>query len=149
MTERAQGYGQPHIDFAQALVQLARDHGVHNFDGTFRLGFERERESGFSGDNVRLAWSEGRHGDDSNIVLKCEKSAVIPEIAPNSAHVPPLIYHSGGRFFEVGPDKDKGSQKFTDRWIGRAADFPQSRDEALERCTPDTRAWIEKKYGHA
>lgn len=145
--ERPQGYGQAHIDFAQALVQLARDHGVHNFDGSFRLSFERE-DMGFSGDRVTIAWSEGRHGDDSNIVLRCEKSAVVPEIAPHSASVPPLVYHSGGRFFDVGPDKER-DRRFAERWIGRSTDFPQSREEALERVTPDTRAWIEKKYGHA
>lgn len=144
--EKQQGYGQPHIDFAQALVQLARDHGVHNFDGSFRLNFERERESEFSGDTVKISWSEGRHGDGSAIALRCEKFASVPEIAPNSAHVPSLVYHSGGRFFDVGPDKEKDA-RFGARWIGRATDFPQTREEALERVSPDTRAWIEKKFG--
>lgn len=143
--EKQEGYGQPHIDFAQALVQLARDHGVHNFEGSFRLNFERE-DTGFSGDTVKVSWSEGRHGDGNNIVLRCEKFATVPEIAPNSAHVPSLVYFSGGRFFDAGPDKAK-DEKFVARWIGRAVDFPNSREEALERVSPDTRAWIEKKFG--
>lgn len=138
-------YGAPHINFAQALVQLARDHGVSSFDGSFRLGFDWERGSAWSGNDVRIHWSEGRHGDGSRIGLRVEHHASIPEIAPNGASVPPLTYASEGNFYEVGSRKGKG-QAFYDRWRHRAADFPQSREEALEQMDAETRAYIERRF---
>ncbi len=136
-----------HIQFAQALVQLARDHDIHNFDGKFRLNFGHPSAGNgpWSNPDIRIAWSEGRHGDDSNIGLWYEKHAGIPEIAPNGATVPGMIYASEGNFYEVGTRKGKG-QKFYDRWRQRIADFPQSREEAFDQMSPDTRAWMEKKY---
>lgn len=135
-----------HIDFAQALVQLARDHDVTHFDGKFRLGFDLRAPGGvWSNPDVKISWSEGRHGDDSNIGLWYEKHAGIPEIAPNSAMIPPHTYASEGNFYEVGSRKGKGT-KFWERWRHRILDFPQSREEAFERMTPDTRAWMEKKW---
>lgn len=82
MTDRPQGWGQPHVDFAQALVQLARDHGVSSWEGSFRLGFDREH-SQWSGDQVRISWQEGRHGTGSKISLRHESFASIDEKKPN------------------------------------------------------------------
>lgn len=145
MNDQPQGYGEPHILFAQALVQLARDHGVHNFDGKFRLGWNDEGRPGWSGDNVSVSWSEGRHGDNSNIVLRCEQTAVVPEIAPNTHMVPPMIYASEGNFYEVTTRKGKGNA-FYERWRGRVMDFPQSREEAIGQMNEDTRSWVLKRY---
>lgn len=144
--EKPQGFGEPHIDFAQALVQLARDHGVHSFEGSFRLGWRDERP-GWSGDTVRVSWSEGRHGDESLIGLRCEQHASVPEIAPNSARILPMVYFDGQDFLELGSGKSKGAA-FLDRWVSRAADYPQSREEALAALDPDTRAWLLRRHGH-
>lgn len=143
-TERPQGFGQPHIDFAQALVQLARDSGVRSFEGSIRLGWDREH-AGWSGDRVEISWSEGRHGDDSNISLRCDKTAVVPEIAPNSARIQPNVYFDGDEFREAGDRKPK-SDRFRQRWLHRAADYPQSREAAIDAMSPDTRDWFLKRW---
>lgn len=145
MTDRPQGYGEPHILFAQALVQLARDHGVHCFDGRFRLSWNDEDRPGWTGDQVSVQWAEGRHGDSSNIVLRAEQSAVVPEIAPNTHMIPPMTYASEGNFYEVTTRKGKGNA-FWERWRGRVSEFPQSREEALAHMEASTREWVLKKY---
>lgn len=143
--KRQQGWGQPHIDFAQALVQLARDHGVSCFDGSFRLDFDREN-SGWSGDRITINWSVGRHGDDGKIGLKNEAYASVPEIAPNSASLPAMIYFEApALFLHVGSRKPE-SAAFTARWIGRAADFPQSHEACMAGLNEDTRAYIIRRY---
>lgn len=146
MSEPLPIYGEPHIAFAQALVQLARDHGVSHFDGSFRLNYERNDRTRWGDGPVRITWTEGRHGDDNKIALRAESFASVPEIAPSSAHVPSLVYYHEGNFYDAGSRKGKGNE-FYARWRHRVEDFPQSREDALTRAGPDTAAWIIKKFG--
>ena len=149
MVEFKTPYTEHHLLFAQALVQLARDYGVSSFDGSIRLGWEH-REHGWNHGDVRITWSEGRHGDDERIGLWCEMHASVEELAPNSAAVPPMIYYSAehDNFYELTTKKGRGD-KFHARWRHRAADFPQSREAGIDALDPSTREWFDKRYGNA
>jgi hypothetical protein len=58
-----------HIAFAQALVALAREHGMRNLTADFYGGglLNNERWT-----KVHISWAVGRHGDQSQISLRAE-----------------------------------------------------------------------------
>lgn len=68
-----------HIDFARALVKLAREHRMDSLQVTFRDSFSARADDHFSHEQMTMNWHEGRHGDLSNIVIRCEASVSIPE----------------------------------------------------------------------
>lgn len=67
-----------HVTFAQALVALAREHGVKNVTADFYGGGIGDTQRWTK---IHLAWSEGRHGDRSRISLRAEAIHHCPETA--------------------------------------------------------------------
>lgn len=78
----------PHKRFAQAVVKLAREHGVSTINLQFRLGssrfFQREEDDPewlqASYVNVTAQWHEGRHGDGATISLRAEAQDSVKEL---------------------------------------------------------------------
>ena len=68
-----------HKAFARAMVALAREHKMNQFDVnmTCRLGFRHEGPGSF--DTVRFTWSEGRHGAESRIEIHAAEQVYISE----------------------------------------------------------------------
>lgn len=64
--------------FAQAVVALAREHGMTSISLEFRHNFELSLKT-TSHERKRVQWSEGRHGDLSEIKFTVEASASFPE----------------------------------------------------------------------
>jgi hypothetical protein len=67
-----------HRAFARAVVALAREHQMTALNMTFRTAFSHPAGDHF-GEEIRMAWSEGRHGDTNNISLECRAHEGIPE----------------------------------------------------------------------
>ena len=73
-----------HQDFARELVALARKHKMSDINMTFRdylnrdvmvpEGYVRPYDR-----DVRLQWSQGRHGDSSKIRLETSAAVELPE----------------------------------------------------------------------
>lgn len=142
----------PHIQFGQALVQLAREHGVHRFEGSFRLNHAADRP-GWSTNDVRISWAEGRHGDGAKIALRSESYVSVDEIAPPGVAVPSMVWFDlpskTFRSLTTGkpyPDCGHSQRVFFERWWHRAADFPQSEEEGLAALNDDTRRFVEAKW---
>ncbi len=69
-----------HIEFAHALVALARKHEADNLDVSFRLtGGRRFFEHRDDYQNVKFQWHEGRHGERSRFLLKAEATVSVEE----------------------------------------------------------------------
>ena len=67
------------IAFAQAVVALARQHGMTGISMEFRQNFDLAQVTGcYCG--KRITWSEGRHGDSSDIKFRTEAEASFPEL---------------------------------------------------------------------
>lgn len=78
MTDNLQPIKDYHVDFARAVIALARQHGV----GDVRMQFRRASSSIMRHDmgqwdstDVSLTWHEGRHGDKAPLELKLEARA--------------------------------------------------------------------------
>lgn len=68
------------ISFAQAVVALARQHGMTGITMEFRQNFDLSQSTGcYCGKKIR--WSEGRHGDSASIKFNTEAEASFPEKA--------------------------------------------------------------------
>ena len=73
-----------HQDFARELVALARKHGMTNLNMTFRLDFVHtvKNPEGYIApynQDIRLQWSQGRHGAMNKIRLETGAAVEIPE----------------------------------------------------------------------
>ncbi|QZA99253.1 MULTISPECIES: hypothetical protein [Pseudomonas] len=68
------------VEFAQAVVALARQHGMTGISMEFRQNFDLSQRTGcYCG--KRITWSEGRHGDGEDIKFRTEAEASFPEKA--------------------------------------------------------------------
>ncbi|MNR61187.1 hypothetical protein D3C85_1828590 [compost metagenome] len=68
------------VSFAQAVVALARKHGMTGISMEFRQNFDLSQSTGcYCG--KRITWSEGRHGDGAEIKFRTEAEASFPEKA--------------------------------------------------------------------
>lgn len=83
-----------HVEFARALVALARQHKVGMLDVTFRDSVSAIHSGAdfWSWKQMRMQWSEGRHGDATRITLKHEAETQMDEVA-----APGVIASSEGR----------------------------------------------------
>jgi hypothetical protein len=71
-----------HIEFAHALVALAREHGADDLKVEFRLSGPTRMDGDWSAyDPTRLSfqWHSGRHGDRTGFTLRAEASVEIDE----------------------------------------------------------------------
>lgn len=68
------------VEFAQAVVALARQHGMTGISMEFRQNFDLSQKTGCYC-SKRITWSEGRHGDGADIRFRTEAEASFPEIA--------------------------------------------------------------------
>ncbi len=73
-----------HVDFARALVALAREHKVGSLEVTFRdsVSTIHSVPDFWRWKQMRMTWSEGRHGDSSRITLKHEAETQVDERPP-------------------------------------------------------------------
>ena len=75
----------PHVTFAQAVVALAREHGVDHLDVKFRRGsfgfFRRNPNDPLEHDytTVSFQWHEGRHGVAGSISMRAEAQMSVKE----------------------------------------------------------------------
>jgi hypothetical protein len=66
------------VEFAQAVVALARKHGMTGISMEFRQNFDLSQSTGcYCG--KRITWSEGRHGSGAQIEFRTEAKASFPE----------------------------------------------------------------------
>lgn len=66
------------VEFARAVVALARQHGMTGISMEFRQNFDLAQVTGcYCG--KRITWSEGRHGDSADIRFRTEAEASFPE----------------------------------------------------------------------
>jgi hypothetical protein len=78
---------EKHAEFAREVVALARKHGMDGLSFSFRASFgtmfpvSQEPSNIYSG-LVNVSWSQGRHGDKSDIKLRFEGSMSIAEGQP-------------------------------------------------------------------
>ena len=71
-----------HKAFARAVVALAREHRMNNLDMTFRESLRSlPSPEPRCWEQVRMTWSEGRHGDKGRIELTTQAKEEIPESA--------------------------------------------------------------------
>lgn len=70
-----------HIAFARALVALAREHGMRNLTADYYGGGFSD---GLRWTKIHMSWSEGRHGDRSQITLRAEAIHHAEEVAPHA-----------------------------------------------------------------
>lgn len=64
-----------HEAFARAVVALAREHRMNHLALSFDESSSRNFSVDFSrhsGPMVHCTWSEGRHGDETNIIMRSE-----------------------------------------------------------------------------
>lgn len=66
------------VDFARAVVALARKHGMTGLTMEFRQNFDLSQTTGcYCG--KKISWSEGRHGVGSTIKFRTEAEASFSE----------------------------------------------------------------------
>jgi hypothetical protein len=66
------------VEFAQAIVALARQHKMTGITLEFRQNFDLSQSTGcYCG--KRISWSEGRHGAGTTIKFRTEAEASFPE----------------------------------------------------------------------
>lgn len=69
-----------HIAFARAVVDLARQHKMDGIRLEFGPSFSHPTLTDYiARTRVTMSWSEGRHGDASNISLECRAAMAIEE----------------------------------------------------------------------
>lgn len=66
------------VNFARAVVELARQHGMTSITLEFRQDFDLAIKTS-SHERKRVQWSSGRHGDHSEIKFSVEATASFPE----------------------------------------------------------------------
>ena len=71
---------EEHRDFARAVVALAREHKMSSLQMTFRCSYTF---SSGPWEQIRMQWSEGRHGVESQIELRTESIDRISEKEQN------------------------------------------------------------------
>jgi hypothetical protein len=77
---------QRHIDFAQAVVQLARKHGMEHIKVDFRDSMHAlEPAEYFQVGTLSMTWAEGRHGDAGRISIRHEANVSFDEKPADSA----------------------------------------------------------------
>lgn len=74
---------QRHIDFARAVVKLAREHKMDGLIVQFRDSFSVRAADRFESEQMHMTWAEGRHGDTSRISLKCDAHTSFDEREPD------------------------------------------------------------------
>lgn len=67
-----------HTAFAQELIALCRKHNMSSVSATYRAGFCTDAATEFFG-QVQVSWSEGRHGERTNISLRFEACTSVTE----------------------------------------------------------------------
>lgn len=75
---------EEHVEFAQALVELARKHEVDGLKVEFSLtGGARFRPSEgvdrYNPAGISFAWHEGRHGERASFTLRAEAFLMVTE----------------------------------------------------------------------
>lgn len=72
-----------HVDFARAVVALARLHGMDNLRMTYRenVGAAWARGDKWNSEDVTMNWSQGRHGDQSRLSIEYRASLAVDERA--------------------------------------------------------------------
>lgn len=73
-----------HRAFARAVVVLARQHAMTGLDLRFQCGHSRPDGKPRCWEQVQMQWSEGRHGDASQIIMRTEARENISEKAPTA-----------------------------------------------------------------
>jgi hypothetical protein len=70
-----------HVEFARALVALARQHKIGSLDVTFRdsVSAINSGPDFWNWKQMRMQWGEGRHGDATRITLKHEAETQVDE----------------------------------------------------------------------
>lgn len=69
-----------HVEFARAVVALAREHGVGKVSANFSLTGSRFFHAGKADyTEVRMTWNEGRHGSVGQIHLQAQASLGVDE----------------------------------------------------------------------
>lgn len=72
-----------HVEFARAMVELARKHGMTDLELTYRRGYNFPADGGpDQHQTVRMSWAAGRHGAEGWIKLSAESNQQVPEKAP-------------------------------------------------------------------
>lgn len=80
MGDRMSAITDHDVEFAQAVVALARQHGMTGISMEFRQNFDLSQCTGcYCG--KRITWSEGRHGDGEDIKFRTEAEVSFPEKA--------------------------------------------------------------------
>lgn len=76
---------QRHVDFARAVVELAREHGFANLRLTYRESltwqFQHERDRHWNSADVTMNWHEGRHGDRQRLTIEYRAAVSVDERA--------------------------------------------------------------------
>lgn len=74
---------QRHIEFARAVVALARQHGMDNLTVNYRESLTAcwGRDEKWNSEQVTATWREGRHGDETNISIEYRAAVGVPELA--------------------------------------------------------------------
>jgi hypothetical protein len=70
---------QAHRVFMEEVVALARKRQMTGVAISFRLNFQATRDSGKNSGQVNASWSEGRHGDKGQIIMRYEESVQFTE----------------------------------------------------------------------
>ncbi|MDF3837098.1 hypothetical protein P3W85_29705 [Cupriavidus basilensis] len=72
---------QRHVDFARAVVELARQHGMSNLRMSYRESHSSAwtRGESWNSEEVTMNWSEGRHGDQSKLSLEYRAAVAVDE----------------------------------------------------------------------
>lgn len=76
-----------HRAFARAVVALARQHAMTGIDLRFRCSHPLPGMAPRCWEQVEMQWSEGRHGDAGQIIMRTEAREDIPERAPTAEAV--------------------------------------------------------------
>jgi len=63
MTDTPHNIPEKHVEFCKAVSRLCKEHGIGNLSATYRPDWQDEWKS-----DIRLRWTQGRHGEDSGRV---------------------------------------------------------------------------------
>lgn len=74
---------QRHIEFARAVVALARQHGMDNLTVSYRESLTAcwRRDEKWNSEQVTATWHEGRHGDQSRLNIEYRATVSVDERA--------------------------------------------------------------------
>ncbi|WP_354686705.1 hypothetical protein [Cupriavidus necator] len=76
---------QRHVDFARAVVQLAREHGFDNlrmsYGESLTWQYQHERDRNWNSADVTMNWREGRHGDRQRLSIEYRAAVTVEESA--------------------------------------------------------------------